>query len=215
MKKIWPRALEGRKDRVMAPRCLKYGYLDVQCRACGRVPNYRIYRPYDKVTNKLNASQLASNWVACGPGTRWWHGNEQIIPSHDCCFGKKHSFFNDYDNMRAAVGKTFIEENEHYVKSFEATPKPLPSLPTQPKPTPRKFSGKCKNGCDIPDNWANDGYCDCPECEDEITTGWTCDNCRCPNHCNGIIKRFTPSLKCDWKPPKNIPGNRRCLMCRD
>ena len=57
--------------------------------------------------------------------------------------------------------------------------------------TPVNFT--CDDGCSIPLSWENDDYCDCQDCEDEMTTGWNCTTCNwgCPIHwntsCNLII----------------------------
>ena len=42
----------------------------------------------------------------------------------------------------------------------------------------------CDDGCRISYDWSNDNYCDCSNCEDEINTGWNCDNCKqgCRNY---------------------------------
>ena len=42
----------------------------------------------------------------------------------------------------------------------------------------------CDDGCFVIDDWVNDNYCDCSNCEDEYSTGWTCSTCPgCPTVC--------------------------------
>lgn len=57
-----------------------------------------------------------------------------------------------------------------------------PSATLPPTPAPVNF--KCNDGCDINDDYMNDGWCDCGECEDEDDN--TCESCGgCPTYCGG------------------------------
>ena len=48
------------------------------------------------------------------------------------------------------------------------------------------ISFDCDDGCEIPDEFEQDGYCDCTDCSDE--SSWTCDTCAdgvgCADTCN-------------------------------
>eukprot|EP00808_Paulinella_micropora_P024659 g1051.t1 len=52
----------------------------------------------------------------------------------------------------------------------------------------------CKDGCKISTKKVNDHHCDCMQCEDEITTGWTCSTCGegCPTYCG------SSTGECSW-----------------
>lgn len=50
------------------------------------------------------------------------------------------------------------------------------------KPPP-KVRTECNCGSDLNPNWNNDGWCDCPECEDEVDHD--CESCGCPSECGG------------------------------
>ena len=47
----------------------------------------------------------------------------------------------------------------------------------------------CDDGCDIPDGYVDDGYCDCSNCEEE--TQFTCSNCECPTDCGDYFDCLT------------------------
>ena len=47
----------------------------------------------------------------------------------------------------------------------------------------------CNDGCVIPEEWLNDYYCDCSQCEDEAY--WTCGTCSsegCPEVCGEFVQ---------------------------
>ena len=60
---------------------------------------------------------------------------------------------------------------------------------------------ECDDGCQIFDDYVNDDYCDCTNCEDEID--WTCDNCNfhCPTECGDYRDcgghNLNASFECD------------------
>ena len=59
---------------------------------------------------------------------------------------------------------------------------------------------QCDDGCDIPDDFVNDDWCDCLGCDDE--TNWTCDTCSsngCSDGCQEAQPCFNVTL--------NIFGN--------
>ena len=39
----------------------------------------------------------------------------------------------------------------------------------------------CSDGCVIPDSYISDGWCDCCDCEDEVS--YDCYSCQCPSDC--------------------------------
>ena len=47
----------------------------------------------------------------------------------------------------------------------------------------------CDDGCNIPNGYVDDSYCDCSDCEDE--TQFTCDNCDCPTDCGDYFDCLT------------------------
>ena len=78
---------------------------------------------------------------------------------------------NDNDNS---------DSNEHYSTTIDGG-EILSTYDTTYGNTYTSFT--CDDGCVVDYSSVNDNWCHCSNCEDEYTTGWSCDNCTCPTEC--------------------------------